>query len=186
MLDSVRRINEELRAEQGDGAAQIRIGIGLNTGECVVGNVGSVRRLSYSVLGDPVNLASRLEGQTKAYGVTIILSEDTRRGAEDFAALELDLIAVKGRTTAVRIYALLGWPEQAKTERHRELALRQARLLAAYRAQRWDDAEAEIRRCLELAPELGTLYALYRRRIAVYRASPPGPDWDGIFVATEK
>lgn len=186
MLDSVARINAELRAEEGDAAAQIRIGIGINTGECVVGNVGSIRRLSYSVLGDPVNLASRLEGQTKTYGVPIIVSEDTQREAEAFAAVELDLIAVKGRKTAVRVYGLLGRPEQAQTAHHQELVALQERLLAAYRARRWDAAEAEIDAGLRTAPELARLYELYRRRIRTYRINPPEPEWDGVFVAMEK
>ena len=186
MLESVARINAELEAEQGPDAARIRIGIGINTGECVVGNVGSVRRLSYSVLGDPVNLASRLESQSKTYGVPIVISEDTRREAEEFAAVELDLIAVKGRKTAVRVFGLLGRPEMAGAPRHRELVARQARLLAAYRAQDWDAAEAEIEAGLDAAPELARLYELYRRRIDAYRKTPPAPDWDGVFLATEK
>lgn len=186
MMESVGRINAELRAEQGEGAPQIRIGIGINTGECVVGNVGSIRRLSYSVLGDPVNLASRLEGQSKTYGVPIVISEDTRREAEDFAAVELDLIAVKGRNTAVRVFGLLGHPDQAGTQHHRELVARQARLLAAYRAQDWDAAVAEIEAGLDAAPELARLYELYRGRIDAYRKNPPDPGWNGVFVATEK
>ena len=186
MLDSIERINAELTAEEGEDAARIRIGIGINTGECVVGNLGSMRRLNYSVLGDPVNLASRLEGQSKTYGVPVILSEETRLRAPEFATVELDLLAVKGRQSAVRIYGLLGWPEQADTPHHRELLARQERLLAAYRARNWDAAEAEIDAGIAAAPELARLYELYRDRIALFRVDPPPPDWDGVFRATEK
>lgn len=186
MRKAIERLNQDLRAEQGEDALQIRIGIGINTGECVVGNVGSERQVNYSVLGDPVNLASRVEGQSKTYGIPIILSEDTQREASGLAALEVDLIAVKGRMAAVRVYGLLGGPELANTEAYRELTARQERLLAAYRGQRWDAAEAEIEGCLAVAPELEKLYALYRTRIAAYRVNPPPPDWDGVFVATEK
>jgi adenylate cyclase len=186
MLQSIERLNEALRAEQGEAALQIRIGAGINTGDCVVGNLGSERQVNYSVLGDPVNLASRLEGQSKTYGIPIILSEDTQRGAEGMATLELDLLAVKGRKAAARVYGLLGGAEQATTDRHRELTARQVRLLAAYRDQRWDEAEATVAEGLAATPELARLYELYRRRIAVYRAEPPGPGWDGVFVATEK
>jgi adenylate cyclase len=186
MLNAVEQLNAELRSEQGENAAQVRIGVGFNTGQCVVGNLGSIHRFDYSVLGDPVNLAARLEGQSKTYGIPIVLSEDSRHQAEEFATLELDLIAVKGRKTATRVYGLLGGPEQAATDRHRALTARQARLLAAYRAQSWDEAEAAIAEGLAATPELARLYELYRRRIAVYRAEPPGPGWDGVFVATEK
>jgi adenylate cyclase len=186
MRKAIDRLNQELRAEQGEGALQIRIGTGINTGECVVGNLGSERQVNYSVLGDPVNLASRLESQSKTYGIPIIVSEDTQREAPGLAALELDLIAVKGRAAASRVYGLLGGPDLANTDSYRELAARQSRLLAAYRGQRWDEAEAEIAGCLAVAPELEKLYALYRERIAAYRVNPPPPDWDGVFVATEK
>lgn len=186
MLKAVERLNSELRAEQGPDALQIRVGAGINTGECVVGNLGSARQVNYSVLGDTVNLASRLEGQTKTYGIPIVLSEDTERSARGLATIELDLIAVKGRRTASRIYGLLGGSDVKQQARYRDVAARQQRLLAAYRAQRWDEAEAEISEGLEAAPELTRLYELYRRRIAIFRTNPPGPDWDGVFVATEK
>ena len=118
-LDDARthEVDERVRLWQPRAAAgktlQVEIGIGINTGECVVGNMGSVQRFDYSVLGDAVNLASRLEGQSKTYAVPVIISEQTQRLAPDFASLELDLIAVKGKKEAVRIFALLGDPEVA-------------------------------------------------------------------------
>ncbi len=186
MVKALDRLNTELRAERGDSAVQLRIGIGINTGNCLVGNLGSSSRLNYSVLGDPVNLASRLEGQSKTYGVSIVISEDTRRQADGFAVLELDRVTVKGRARPVRIYALRGGPEDAASERHQRLVAGQARMLGAYRGRRWDEAERELDGCLALEPKLTQLYGLYRRRIALFREQPPPPGWDGVFNAVDK
>ncbi len=186
MVRALDRLNTELKAERGDDAVLLRIGIGINTGACVVGNLGSASRLNYSVLGDPVNLASRLEGMSKLYGVSIVISEDTRQQAEGFATIELDLVAVKGRGRAVRIYAVMGGPDEAASAAHQRLAAAQQRMLAAYRAQRWDEAEAELDGELAAAPKLKQLREVYRQRIALFRELMPPPGWDGVFRATEK
>ncbi|MDE2489349.1 MAG: adenylate/guanylate cyclase domain-containing protein [Elusimicrobia bacterium] len=175
-------------AAEGRALPEIRIGTGLNTGSCVVGNMGSTLRVDYTVLGDDVNLASRLEGQSKAYGVGIVIGPRTREQAPEFAALELDLIKVKGKTRPVRIFALLGGPDEASCEPFRALASAHERMLAAYRAQDWDGTERLIKEARGLADGrgLGKLYDLYASRAAAFRAAPPPADWDGVFTATSK
>jgi class 3 adenylate cyclase len=165
---------------------EINIGIGISTGSCLVGNLGSDQRFDYSVLGDPVNLASRLEGQTKNYGVGIIVGEGTRNLAPEFAALELDLIAVKGRSEAVKVYGLLGNPDMAEDPAFQELAGQHQEMLAIYRSQRWQEARELMEACADLDPSLDKLYDVYRDRIGQYQTNPPGQNWDGVFVALTK
>ncbi|MCI0428949.1 MAG: CHASE2 domain-containing protein [Rhodospirillales bacterium] len=166
------------------GALTLDIGVGIASGDCVVGNMGSQQRFDYSVLGDPVNLASRLEGQTKTYGVPIIVGEATRALAPRLALLELDLIAVKGKQEAVRIFALLG--PSGETEEFRRLAGLHGEFLAAYRGQRWAEARRLAADCRALDPHLAELYDMYETRIDGLERNPPGPDWNGVFVAQTK
>jgi adenylate cyclase len=167
-------------------AIQLNMGIGISTGQCVVGNMGSNQRFDYSVLGDAVNLAARLEAQTKNYGVGVVVGEATRALAPEFAALELDLIAVKGKSEAVRIYGVLGEEEMAESGRFRDLAENHAQMLVAYRAQKWQDARALMEVCTKLDASLEKLYDLYRDRIGHYELEPPGQNWDGVYVALTK
>ena len=187
MMQALDVLNASLREEAGDGPAhELHVGIGLNTGDCVVGNMGSEQRFDYSVLGDAVNLASRLEGQSKTYGVGIVIGESTRAAAPRWAALELDDIAVKGKQEAVRIYALMGDAALAASPGFATLTARHNAMREAYRAQAWGCARAALAECRRLDASLGHLYDLYEERIAYFIENPPGPHWDGVFVATSK
>ena len=181
--------NESLRLEaQAAGRVfrEVRIGIGINSGTCCVGNMGSDQRFDYSVLGDEVNLASRLESLSKDYGVDIIIGEHTKEKLNGFSMLELDLVQVKGKTTPTRIYALLGEESLPGLE---VLSPAHTVMLEAYRSRRWEEAAALIKKLKTLPVEgrdLNSLYVLYEKRIAVYEKQPPGKEWNGVMIATSK
>jgi len=159
----------------------------MNSGDCVVGNMGSDQRFDYSALGDAVNLAARLESQSKTYDVTIVIGEATRAMAPSYAAIELDLIRVQGKQEAVRIYTLLGDAAVALSAEFGDLAQHHATMLSDYRAQDWAGTLAALAECRGRDARLEPLYDLYESRIAYYRDhDPPGPDWDGVFVADTK
>ncbi|HTV88964.1 MAG TPA: adenylate/guanylate cyclase domain-containing protein [Stellaceae bacterium] len=165
------------------GRKVLHIGIGINTGECSVGNFGSNQKFNYSLLGDPVNLSSRLEGLTKLYGVDLIIGEETAACLDDNARLvELDLVAVKGKQQAVRIYTLPPHQEDARL-----YLARHAALLDAYRKRDWEGALRLLEDpVLAKDPEMAPVYGLFRERIAEMQVEPPPADWDGVFVAHEK
>jgi adenylate cyclase len=193
MIEAVERLNREREAEARAGGTAfmpLNVGIGINTGTCTVGNMGSDMRFDYTAVGDPVNLASRLEGQSRTYGLPVIVGSATRAQAEEFAFLEIDLIRVKGKLQAERIFALMGDANLRGTPVFAEAEAANGRMLAAYRAQDWDGAEAALSALDALDARLGRrlqgYLALYRRRIGAGRATPPGADWDGVFDATDK
>ena len=191
MLEESDQMNEALKAEaeaENRKYIPLRIGIGLNSGECCVGNMGSDMRFDYSVLGDSVNLASRLEGQSKTYGVDIVIGEATLKQVENFACLKLDRIQVKGKTVPVDIYCVLGDETVAETEDYQQLSERHKEMLNAYRMQDWRVMRRKITECRStaLGQKLDVLYDLYIERMNDYEANPPGENWDGVFVARSK
>jgi len=193
MIDALVILNDQLEIEaEEEGRAHIplRIGIGLNTGLCCVGNMGSDARFDYSVLGDAVNLASRLEGQSKTYGVTIVIGEETYKNVNDLACIELDLIMVKGKTEAVRIFSVLGDDKMALDPAFQAYTKFHYELLVTFRSQKWDKVREMEITARKMVDDLGldhnALYDLYNERMAEYLINPPTENWDGVFVATSK
>jgi adenylate cyclase len=192
MLARAEALNIELKREaQADGGVYmpLRIGIGLNSGPCVVGNMGSDFKFNYSVLGDTVNLASRLESRTKDYRLSLVIGSRTaERAKAKFATMEIDLIQVKGKKQPEVVFTVLGRTEVADDPRCGELCDLNAQMLAAYRKQQWDEALRLIDRCHKVANGFGVdgLYDMYAERIEAYRASPPPPDWTGVYEAESK
>jgi adenylate cyclase len=176
---------KSLRTEFAEkGWPEIHVGIGVNTGEMNVGNKGSEFRVDYTILGDAVNLGSRLEGLTKVYGVDILTSEYTRHAVPEFEFRELDRVRVKGKDRPVTIYEPLGLLENISKDERK--LLKQFHIgIKHYRAQNWDAAEREIFALSQLEPER-KIYQIYMDRIMHYRENPPGHDWDGSFTHTSK
>lgn len=174
MASAVRGINDEHRAR---GLPEIGIGIGLNTGTMCVGDMGSNIRRAYTVIGDSVNLGSRLEGLSKAYGVDIVVSESTRELAPDFTWQELDRVRVKGKAVAVAIFYPFPQAEQLSEATTLELKT-WSQCLKAYRAQDWDKADLLLVNLMRMNPQK-YLYKLYADRVASMRLLPFDPEWDG-------
>jgi adenylate cyclase len=192
MLERIDELNKEreLEARHGGHAyIPLNVGVGLNTGTCVVGNMGSDLRFDYSVLGDSVNLASRLEGQSKEYGFPIIVGSRTALAAkEKFAILELDFIMVKGKKEPEVIYAIAGREDIAQSARFQRLRNLTIEMLACYRGRDWEGALTAIERGrrTDEARSLELLYGLYEARIHDYQNNPPPEDWNGAFALLTK
>ncbi len=189
MNEALVPVNEEIKQRAGEGADPLLLsaGIGINTGPCSVGNMGSKQRFAYSALGDAVNLASRLEGQTKTYSVTNLVGEDTRKQVPDLAMLELDLIQVIGREKPVHIFTLIGDAEYAQSVEFKKWEAAHNAMLAAYRIADLSCAAQDCKEAAELASDnMKQYYKIYQKRIVKLTKNPPPEDWDGVFIAKTK
>jgi adenylate cyclase len=192
MLGRLDRLNNE-RMQQAKASGTIlhplEIGIGINTGPCVVGNLGSDLRFDYSVLGDSVNLASRLQGQCRLYGVPIIVGETTARALADrFAVAELDFITVRGKVEPQLIYAIVGERDVATSESFKQWQDIHAEVLTRYRQGQWELAISAIERsrAADTAHRFDVLRELYVKRIKEFQINPPAADWDGVVALDSK
>lgn len=176
MQKKLAELQDDFKAK---GWPEIHIGVGINTGKVSVGNMGSEVRVAYTVMGDAVNLASRLEGITKQYGVGVIVGEHTRSAVPDFVYRELDQVRVKGKTEPVAIFEPLGRAGEVAQAKLEEIGTYNE-ALKMYRSQEWDKAEARFQALHQASPEC-KLYEVYLDRLDYFRKNPPGAGWDGVF-----
>jgi len=175
MQEKATALNEEFRKR---GWPEFKIGVGLNSGVMSVGDMGSKVRKAYTVMGDPVNLGSRLEGITKQYGVGILVGESTKKAVSDVVFREIDRVRVKGKDEPIAIFEPIGMEGQVAKATLDEIKLWH-QSLKSYRAQEWDQAELQLFNLQRMNPGCG-LYKIFSDKIAENRANPPGPGWDGV------
>jgi adenylate cyclase len=192
MLERVHEFNqvrEREASEAGAGFVPIKNGIGINTGRCTVGNMGSDLRFQYTVMGDTVNLASRLEGQTRTYGLSNIIGSRTAAAvANEFALLEIDTVRVKGKAEPEVVFTIVARGEVAKSPEFKSLQDAWEAVRVCYRKQDWAGALKMIEACRSNCERFGLagLADTYTDRIRRLQQSPPGAGWDGVFTAETK
>lgn len=174
----------EIIAEVGSAENPLSACVGINTGTVVAGNLGSANRLNYSVIGDAVNLAARLESLTRLYNVANIVSAASKAAAPDFVYRELDKVQVVGKNKSVNIYELVGTVDSVTPEKQAELALFAA-ALSAYRQQDWARAREQFTQLLETCDNR-ELHQVFLQRIKHYEDNSPGPDWQGVYTFDKK
>ncbi len=180
MQAALERLNETLEKP-------VKIGIGLNSGICCVGNLGSRQRFDYSAIGDSVNVGSRIEGLTKFYGLSNLVAESTAREVEGLAMIEVDRVTVVGRDEPTAIYTILGGRDMAGSEDFQALQGRHDQFLANYRGRRFAEAATDLDVLRDIAPALlRKVYAEYRLRLDAYMIAPPPAEWDGSYRAEHK
>jgi adenylate cyclase len=180
MLGDLERFNKEIATE---GVPPFGMGLGINTGSVVVGNMGSSQRFDYTCLGDTVNLASRLEGQSKPYHVKMVIGPKTYEYVKDeYLCVELDCLAVKGKSEGVKIYTIV-----EKNGINKAYARTHADFIKYYRAQEWHQLENYFH-VLEPAfnDELREYYGMMKERVEEYKMNPLPKDWDGVFRTNSK
>ena len=183
-MEMQRALNELQPQFKAKGWPEIHIGVGVNTGRVSVGNMGSEVRVAYTVMGDAVNLASRLEGITKEYGVLMLVGEATKQATPQIVYREVDMVRVKGKEQPVAIFDPHGLVGEVGKEKLDEIKLfHQA--LRTYRKQDWDRADLELLSLQNMSPDC-KLYRVYAERVTYYRNNPPGEDWDGVFTFKTK
>ena len=179
MNKALSQLNEEM---QNNLNFKLEIGIGINSGQCIVGNMGSDKRFDYTVLGDAVNLASRLESQSSNYGLNMIIGENTFLHDSSFKIVEIDKIAVKGKTTAETIFTCFESNSTLTDDylnKHRDF-------LTKYRAQDWEQAMSLINELTSSSNELALYYEHMKLRVEEFSTNPPPADWEGVYVAENK
>ena len=181
MQEAVEKLHPVFAAK---GWAEINIGIGLNSGIMSVGDMGSKFRRNYTVIGDSVNLASRVESLTKFYGAKIMVSEFTRANFKLFVFRKLDRVRVKGKKHGIEIYEVLGYTKQISAEVKKNLDVYHT-ALDYYFSKRWDEANALFSELNKAEPDT-KIYKLYLKRITEFKENPPPVDWDGIYTHTDK